>query len=73
MSERILVIDDDPDIVRFVETSLELEGYTVGTARDAEDGLQQAFADPPDLVLLDLMMPGVGGFEVLRRLQTSPA
>jgi DNA-binding response OmpR family regulator len=73
MSERILVIDDDPDIVRFVETSLELEGYTVGTARDAEDGLQQAFADPPDLVLLDLMMPGVDGFEVLRRLQTSPA
>lgn len=73
MSERIVVIDDDPDIVRFVETSLELEGYVVSSALDAESGLGLILADPPDLVLLDLMMPGVDGFEVLRRLQTSPA
>ncbi|OFW66854.1 MAG: hypothetical protein A2Z12_00735 [Actinobacteria bacterium RBG_16_68_21] len=73
MSERILVIDDDPEILRFVETSLELEGYAVHTALDAESGLAAAFAEPPELVLLDLMMPGVDGFEVLRRLQTSPA
>ena len=73
MSDKILVIDDDPDIVRFIETSLELEGYAVRTALDAERGLEQAFADPPALVLLDLMMPGVDGFEALRRLKTSPA
>jgi diguanylate cyclase (GGDEF)-like protein len=73
MSERILVIDDDPDIVRFVETSLELEGYTVKTALDAEAGIKLALSEPPDLVLLDLMMPGVDGFEVLRRIQTSPS
>jgi diguanylate cyclase (GGDEF)-like protein len=73
MSERILVIDDDPDIVRFVETSLELEGYTVKTALDAEAGVKLALSEPPDLVLLDLMMPGVDGFEVLRRIQTSPS
>jgi diguanylate cyclase (GGDEF)-like protein len=73
MSDHILVIDDDPDIVRFVEASLELEGYDVRTALDAESGIEQAIGDPPDLILLDLMMPGVDGFEVLRRIQISPA
>jgi diguanylate cyclase (GGDEF)-like protein len=73
MSERILIIDDDPDIVRFVETSLELDGYDVRSAVDGRAGIDAALADPPDLVLLDLMMPDVDGFEVLRRLKTSPA
>jgi DNA-binding response OmpR family regulator len=73
MSDRILVIDDDPDIVRFVKASLEREGHAVRTASDGEEGLRLALAEPPDLVLLDLMMPGLDGFEVLRRLQTSPA
>jgi len=73
MSDRILVIDDDPDIVRFVRTNLESEGYAVRTASDGEEGIRLAFSEPPDLVLLDLMMPGVDGFDVLRRLQTSPA
>jgi len=72
MSERILIIDDDPDIVRFVEHSLAMDGYDVRSATDARSGLDAALAHPPDLVLLDLMIPDVDGFEVLHRLKTSP-
>lgn len=73
MSGQILIIDDDPDIVRFVETSLTMDGYVVRSALDALAGIEAALSDPPELVLLDLMMPGTDGFEVLRRLKTSPA
>jgi diguanylate cyclase (GGDEF)-like protein len=73
MSGQILIIDDDPDIVRFVETSLTMDGYVVRSASDALAGIESALSDPPELVLLDLMMPGTDGFEVLRRLKTSPA
>jgi len=73
VSERILVVDDDPDIVQFVRANLEVEGYTVRTATSGTEGLEQAFAEVPDLVLLDVSMPDVDGLEVLRRLQVSPA
>ena len=73
MSERILVIDDDADIVQFVRMNLELEGYVVDVATSGQAGLDAARAQPPDLVLLDIMMPDVDGLEVLNRLQVSPA
>ena len=73
MSERILVIDDDADILRFVKMNLELEGYEVETATSGRDGLAAAAARPPDLVLLDVMMPDIDGLDVLSRLQASPA
>ncbi|MDX1690649.1 MAG: response regulator [Acidimicrobiia bacterium] len=73
MSERILVIDDDPDIVRFVTMNLELEGYEVRSAPSGREGLELAASRSPDLVLLDVMMPDVDGLEVLARLQSSPA
>jgi len=73
MSERILIIDDDPDITRFVEASLQMDGYDVRSVLDARAGIEAALAEPPDLVLLDLMMPDVDGFEVLQRLKTSPS
>jgi len=73
MSERILVIDDDPDMVAFVRKSLELDGFRVESAGDGEAGIEIALADPPDIVLVDVMMPGTDGFEVVRRLQTRPA
>lgn len=73
MTERILIIDDDPDIVQFVRVNLELEGYRVDAAVGGVEGIERALADPPDLVLLDIMMPGVDGIDVMQRLRTTPA
>ncbi len=65
----ILVVDDDADIVRFVEMNLRLEGYRVLVARDGVEALEMVAAEVPDLVLLDVMMPGFDGVEVTRRLR----
>jgi len=73
MSDRILIIDDDPDIVRFIRVNLELDGYRVESAPGGVEGLERALTNPPDLVLLDIMMPGVDGMEVLQRLRTTAA
>src|SRR5918998_5495965 len=67
--ELVLVADDDQDIVRFVEVNLRLEGYEVATAHDGEQALQGAYDVMPDLVLLDVMMPKIDGFEVCQRLR----
>ncbi|MEA2460964.1 MAG: hypothetical protein QOH90_1141 [Actinomycetota bacterium] len=67
--ELILVADDDEDIVRFVEVNLRLEGYEVVTVSDGEQALQTACEMTPDLVLLDVMMPKMDGFEVCQRLR----
>jgi len=69
MSERILVVDDDRDIARFVELNLSLEGFEVEVAHDGAAALAIATARPPDLILLDVMMPEVDGVEVVRRLR----
>ncbi|MBW3595629.1 MAG: response regulator, partial [Actinobacteria bacterium] len=66
----ILVADDDEDIVRFVEVNLRLEGFEVVTANDGEQALQEAYDRLPDLVLLDVMMPRIDGFEVCQRLRS---
>ena len=65
----ILIADDDEDIVRFVEVNLKLEGFDVVIANDGEQALQHAYDRLPDLVLLDVMMPKVDGFEVCQRLR----
>ena len=65
----ILVVDDDADIVRFVEMNLRLEGYRVLIARDGLEALEMVAAEVPDLVLLDVMLPGADGVEVTRRLR----
>src|ERR671917_323930 len=68
----ILVVDDEPRIISFMRMNLELEGCRVITATNGREALERARDDLPDLVLLDIMMPGMDGFEVLRRLrQTS--
>ena len=72
MNAKILIIDDDPDILQFVRMNLELEGLVVTTAEGGNAGLAAAKESPPDLVLLDVMMPEVDGLAVLRRLRTSP-
>jgi two-component system response regulator MprA len=69
MSARILVIEDDEAILRFLRRGLAYEGYTVETAVDGQAGLAIARDNPPDLVILDLMLPGLDGFEICRRLR----
>ena len=69
MSSRILVIEDDEAILRFLRRGLAYEGYQVDTAIDGQSGLALARDNPPDLVVLDLMLPGIDGMEVCRRLR----
>ena len=72
MSERILVVDDDPDILQFVRLNLELDGFEVDLAGGGREALELAAAAPPDLMLLDVMMPEIDGLTVLRRLRSDP-
>ncbi len=65
----ILVVDDEPRIVSFMRMNLELEGCRVISASNGREALERARDDMPDIVLLDIMMPGMDGFEVLRRLR----
>jgi diguanylate cyclase (GGDEF)-like protein len=72
MAETVLVVDDDPDIARFVEVNLRSAGYDVAVAADGEEALERAHELRPDLVLLDVMMPRLDGFEVAQRLRKNP-
>lgn len=69
--ERVMVIEDDPALLRGLKDNLELEGCCVRTACDGETGLRLALAEPPDLLILDLMLPGVNGYEICRRLRSA--
>ena len=66
---RVLVIDDEPQIRRAIQAGLERSGHSVRLAATGEEGLNDAALHPPDIVLLDLAMPGVDGFEVCRQLR----
>ena len=68
----ILVVDDDPGIVSMFMQAVKIEGFKVESAGDGEEALEKIAALKPDLVLLDLMMPGYGGFEVIQELKTGP-
>ena len=70
MPDRILVIDDETKIVDFIRRGLKYEGYEVDAAYDGLNGLAQARSEPPDLIVLDIMMPGLDGLEVCRRLRS---
>jgi len=67
---RALVVDDEPSLVRAVAGYLEHDGFVVTTAPDGEQALAAARSDPPDVVVLDLMLPGIDGLEVCRQLRT---
>ncbi len=69
MSERVLVADDDPDILSVVKVNFELEGFQVDTAVDGEDALMKSTANPPDVIVLDIMMPRMDGLTALHRLR----
>ncbi len=73
MPQRILVVDDEPHIVELVRYNLQQEGYDVIAAGDGETALARAAGDRPELIILDLMLPGVDGLEVCRRLRRESA
>ncbi len=66
---RVLIVDDDPRLREFVRVNLEAEGYEVREAGSAKEGLEALDEESPDLILLDVMMPQVDGWEMLRRVQ----
>ena len=67
----VLVVDDDARIVRFISSSLKLAGHSVCIATCGENALSLVESDRPDVMVLDLLMPGIDGFEVLRRLRAA--
>ena len=73
MSERILIVDDEPNIVLSVEFLMRREGFEVEVATDGEAALAAVGARPPALVILDVMLPKMNGFEVCRHLRANPA
>jgi DNA-binding response OmpR family regulator len=72
MPKSILVVDDEPNIVLSLEFLMGKEGYLVRTARDGEEALEAIRESPPDLVLLDVMMPRLDGFEVCQTIRANP-
>ena len=69
---RILLVDDEPDILRICRVNLQFLGHTVLEAKDGEEALQLATSELPDLIVLDIMMPGKDGLSTLRELAASP-
>ena len=70
---KILIVDDEPDILELVRVNLVREGYAVACAESGEQALDQARSFLPDLVILDLMLPGIDGLDVCRNLKSTPA
>lgn len=70
--KRVLVVDDERHIVRLVQVNLERQGYEVITAYDGVECLEKAKSEKPDLIVLDVMMPRMDGFEALQRLKSDP-
>ena len=73
MSEKILIIDDDLDTLRLVGLMLQRQGYQISAATNGQQGLDKAFEEDPDMILLDIMMPDMDGYEVTRRLRANPS
>jgi DNA-binding response OmpR family regulator len=72
MTKRILVIEDDPAISRLVDYSLRHEGYDVIAATNGLEGIRKAHDEAPDLIILDVMLPGMDGFEICHQLRAEP-
>ena len=73
MIPRILIVDDDPDMVELLRLGLADAGYATRTAGTGKEALQKAKRSPPDLVVLDLLLPEMNGFSVCQRLRRNPA
>ncbi len=72
MPERILVVDDEPDLLELVRVNLDRAGFRVETAETGQEALDQLRRSPPDLMVLDLMLPDLSGTEICRRVRASP-
>ena len=70
---RILLVDDELPIIKVVSKRLEIEGFAVSVAMDGQEGVRKAHAEQPNLILLDLMMPKMNGFEACTLLKNDPA
>jgi len=68
----VLIIEDDPNVRKFISVNLSRRGYQIISAADAENGLAQAHAGRPDLILLDLKLPGADGWATLETLRSDP-
>jgi len=73
MAQKILFIEDEADHIEMVKMRLEACGFEFISAKDGEEGLKKAASEKPDLVLLDIVIPKIDGFEVCRRLKSQPA
>ena len=73
MKPRLLVVDDEPEAVELIEFNLKQSGYTVSTAADGADALKKARSQPPDLIVLDVMLPEMDGFEICKTLRLDPS
>ncbi len=72
MAKKILIIEDDPAISRLVDYTLRHEGYEIITASNGVEGINKAHKEAPDVIILDVMLPGMDGFEVCHRLRAEP-
>lgn len=72
MPRKILTVDDEKHIVRLIQVNLERQGYEVVTAHDGREALEKVESERPDLVILDVMMPYMDGFEVLQNMKRNP-
>jgi twitching motility two-component system response regulator PilH len=72
MKKHVLVVDDSPTDRQMVTTLLQKEGYAVTTAIDGEDALQKIAAEQPPLIVLDIVLPKMNGYQVLRQLKSAP-
>jgi DNA-binding response OmpR family regulator len=70
---RVLVVDDDPVIVKLLEVNLRLDGFVVDSAARGDEALDAASRNPPDLILLDVVLPGLGGYELVRLMRQDPS
>lgn len=70
--KRILIVDDEPDVVTFIERTLKNEGFDVSLAYDGISALEAAESEQPDMILLDIMMPMMSGYEVCQQLKANP-
>lgn len=71
-SKKILVVDDHQEMIELLQDSFQLRGYDVVTARNGQDALARVYQEKPDLILLDVMMPLIDGFELCRTLKQNP-